>query len=562
MPNPIHEFWKLAVASGLFAPAAAQQLHAAFAGLKGAAQQANPASLAEWLIAQGKLTRYQASVLLAGHPGPFVFGDFVLCERIESGRLAQVFRAKYKGTRGALVMFAAQLPHAETDPDLVVEQTRTAIAIKSPHVNRVHQFVAHQALPFIVIEDLKGESLREFLAGQKPTFEMACHIGFQAALGLAEIHAQHAVHGNLCPENLWIDPSSHTVKLLQFPLACAVNEAERLRPPSIDYLAPELAMPERVADALTDIYALGCILYELIAGRVPFPGGSAEQKLPRHQREIPQRLDALISSVPEEVADLVAEMLDKEPWLRAQTASHVAHLLAPFVSGTPPRTARPPKREHTPLALAVEPAPDSDWEPSFVVRNAATTELAAKPKRRISNTTLIGVGVAVGLVAAIVVAGLALSGDDSAVATTRPGPPAGVSASGTAGDVAEDGNSQAGQAETDSEANAEGGAPRAAPPAASAPAASAAPTVQEFKEIDDDGQTLWTSPTAGEPLTLDYAPPGAQLFLVLRPAEILADPEGTKLFDSLGPAGQWARANCGPIWVWSWPTSSNSRSPS
>ncbi len=68
--------------------------------------------------------------------------------------------------------------------------------------------------------------------------------------------------------------------------------------------------------ALTDIYALGCMLYELLTGKVPFPGGDNQQKVTRHHREIPQRLDELNPQLPAELADLVDEMLAKDPVLR------------------------------------------------------------------------------------------------------------------------------------------------------------------------------------------------------------------------------------------------------
>src|SRR5690242_18216219 len=71
MPIAIQDFWKLAVASGLLSPERCRELHAAYKNLKGAAEHANSLSLAEWLVAGGVLTRYQASLLAAGRSGPF-----------------------------------------------------------------------------------------------------------------------------------------------------------------------------------------------------------------------------------------------------------------------------------------------------------------------------------------------------------------------------------------------------------------------------------------------------------------------------------------------------------
>src|SRR5512147_1564736 len=79
----------------------------------------------------------------------------------------------------------------------------------------------------------------------------------------------------------------------------------------------------------------------------------------------------------------------------------------------------------------------------------------------------------------------------------------------------------------------------AAPDDTQLPAAVPQPPV--IRQIDDDGTTLWASPTAGEPLTVRYLPSGIQAYLVLRPAELLASAEGARMVDALGPSGQRAR---------------------
>ena len=604
MPISINEFWKLAVASGLLTPARCKELHAAFAGMKGAARQANTLSLSEWLVSGGVISRYQASLLAAGRPGPFVFGDFVISDRIETGRLSRVFRATSKSGQHALLVFAAQLPEDADGIETIAERTHAAIAIHSPHVSRVHQFVDGPPHSFIVVQDLQGQSLREYLAQQKLSLETACRVGFHAALGLVAMHAQKSVHGKLCPENIWIEPSG-TAKLLQFPLAPSATPQERLELPLADYLAPELRSPQQAASDLADIYGLGCTLYELIAGRVPFPGGTGQQKLERHRSEIPQRLDRLVLGVPEELADLVAEMIDKEPLLRCSTASQVAHLLAPFAddwgsqqrrAGPPrpdggltpgygawkapdwksppqqtrsgPRPADRPKDEPAPkgplvsdsLAAAADgasakgaarvkqaatdsifntadfdpaqlsalspaenpSAAQTPWEVPLPVRQPVGSPIAKPANRRLSNTALVGGGVGLALVAAIIVAGLLVSSQDDRAEKTLPPP--------TTAEGAERGGNRN--------------------PGAAAPASGAQPQTVNAKtsskpavsEVEDDGQTLWVSPTAGEPLDLNYLPSGAQVFMILRPAELLESSEGAKLFDALCPAGELAKS--------------------
>ncbi len=113
MTISINDFWRLAIASSLLSTARAKQLHGEFSRVKGATQQANVATLTQWLVANGTLTRYKASLLAAGRPGPFVFVDYVIRERIDGGRLARLFRATRGGTLAVLLVFTAQLPALE-----------------------------------------------------------------------------------------------------------------------------------------------------------------------------------------------------------------------------------------------------------------------------------------------------------------------------------------------------------------------------------------------------------------------------------------------------------------
>jgi serine/threonine protein kinase len=604
MPISINDFWRLAIASGLLSTARAKQLHGEFSRMKGAAQQGNVATLTQWLVANGALTRYQASLLAAGRPGPFVFGDYVISERIDGGRLARLFRATRGGTQPVLLVFTAQLPALNEWPDYVAEQSQEATRIESPHVVRVLTFVAESSHTFTVVEDLRGQSLREQLAGDKEklTWEQAARIGFQAALGLVATHEKKSGHGKLCPENLWIDPNG-TVKLMQFPLAPAASPAERLELPMADYLAPELRDPEQSASGVADIYALGCILFELIAGRVPFPGGAVKQRLERHAAEIPQRLDRLVPGVPEELADLVAEMIDKEPLLRCRTASQVAHLLAPFATDvaenarrrpgppkagpgaltpgygawsapawqppprqsprspqpSPPTTAEQPATE--PAAKPSSPArpgpaaekrpaskgkrieqppepgwaaaaeiefpeastlaigedsssPDEPWQVPLVPRRTHDAAQGTSGARRWSKSLLIMASVGLASLVAIIVTALLVFRGDGAGDT----PPAAIS-----------------------EVKPVAATPSSTPESLAPQSPANAKTSEQMIE-PDDGTALWIAPAAGEPLSLNYLPSGSQVFLVLRPADLLASAEGAKLLDALGPAGERARA--------------------
>ncbi|MEX0676315.1 MAG: protein kinase [Pirellulales bacterium] len=581
----IDDFWKLVAASELISPSECEELHAAFAGLRGAARQANARSLAEWLVATGKLTRYQAALLSAGRPGPFVFGPFVITDRVENGRLARFYRATYNGSQQALLVFLAQLTDDANQHEQLAELAQAAAAVKNPHVSRTYRAVRHRSQTFIVVEGLEGESLEELRARQRIARPAACQLGFQLALGLVAMHSEHLVHGSVCPRNIWIDTSG-TAKLLQFPLVPTEGQLNRRELPLVDYLAPELADAGEPATPLTDIYGLGCTLFELVAGRPVFAGGTPQQKSARQRAEFPQRLDKLHPEIPEELADLVAEMLAKDPLLRCQTASQVAHLLAPFTAGHKQRGGHPPKRDPSGLApgygawqapewqspprqagqaplasQSLPPAVESggrdtpsvvgpqtgavEIEPAIFVgtarrdksssRQAAidmplvvTTDPAASlgtlPERRLSKSAWISIGAGL-VVVALVVAGAVLANRSERMANTTSSK-SDNAPTAPASEVSPE----------ESKDHSEGEAGLRAPADSEPGAATSAPAVNV---VDDDGQTLWVSPTAGRPLDVAYLPSGTQVVLVLRLAELLDTPEGSKLLDALGPGGKW-----------------------
>ena len=567
MPTSIDEFWKLAIAARLFDAATCKQLQAEFAADYDGAVAADATALSRWLVQSKTLSRYQASVLLSGRPGPFVFGDFVIIARIESGRLARLFRAVYKRKQPVLLVFAPSGGTGESPDAAIMEQFDVARAIQSPHVARVYQYESTSP-PFFVIEDLRGASLRALLDQSKPSLEDAYRIAWHAALGLSAMHDKDAMHGALCSANVWIH--GPTAKLLQFPLSVPARGAKRLRGAAVDYLAPELADASCAADRTSDIYALGCVTYEAFAGHVPFAGGSDEERLARHLSETPPRLDRVASGVDTAVAELVSAMLAKSPGSRVRNARDVADALEsivpsvcqspsaapvsgdeestdaecsaaseaetspsplPNVASSRPRS--PAKKRPDPstpaakplaTAIPIPPAPEStaadEAVRSIVVSDplddrAAGISSSVRSRRRLS-APVIGVGAGLVLVVVVALAAWLTMGG-----ANDPQQPRSTAGGGTT-------NENVSVARPTPGASADADEPSAAPSAAPA---------NHVTAIDDDGSTLWISPTEGQPLDVRYIPSSAQVILALRPAELLALEEGAKVIDALGPAG-------------------------
>jgi serine/threonine-protein kinase len=582
MPYPIQEFWKLAVESQLYSPEECQRLTGSFSQIKGAMETGNAFTLSEWLISQRVLTRYQAKVLLARRPGPFVYGEYKVQDRIDSGRLQGLFRAIHIATRHPVCLCFLSGPQLHDPPTMArLKQTLAAAAnVQHPHVMRLYQLVDLEAYKFAVLPDLQGRSLDEFLnaRGAFPTAE-ACRLARQAALGLAELHKNGQVHGEIRPENLWLD-AANNVKLLGLPLS-----RDPLAGPSTvaaaDYVAPELASNRWPPTPLSDLYALGCTLYHLLTGQPPFPGGDAQEKLRRQTQEQPPLANQVNPQVPPPVAQVVAYLMAKDPASRYQQASHAADALSPYIDpkGREPVTEpvnaqgrayedwlsrqQPPSRaavvapaapvaavvpppQQIPVAAAAPPvmAPAAVYS-SIPVAAPVMTAAVAQPA--------VAVQAAPAFMPMAAPASSAVAASRSSLAEQRSarrqqerhnkliiGVGSGVLAlvvafllwSGSRkpkDDVVE---KPIETPPTTVAATSKGGVTTpAARPVEPVVAIPAAPPEEPIVAL---GEPLWESPTNGPRLDFQYLPGNAQMFLSLRPAEIWANADGRLVLTSLG----------------------------
>jgi len=339
MSVSIPEFWKLVIDSRLLSAAECQKLGEEFGYVKGAAKQGNTRTLAEWLISRNVMSRYQTKILLGGRPGPFVYEDYKLYDRIDQGPLAGMFRAVHGPTRHPVILHFLSGPVTQNLQlwNAAASRTQAQCALVHPHVVRCHELVILAAYKFVVLEGLQGETVDQVLAAAGGRFAMpeACRIARQASLGLAQLHQTGQVFGDVRPASLWMEPGGN-VKLPHDPLRSPSPIDLKAFDPTgcllarADYLAPELTQPGKSPDALTDVYGLGCTLYHMLSGRPPFPGGSVTQKMGRHATEAIEPLDQ-VSGIPQPVAQIVAYMMAKNPSVRYQSAADVASALGQFV---------------------------------------------------------------------------------------------------------------------------------------------------------------------------------------------------------------------------------------
>ena len=143
-----------------------------------------------------------------------------------------------------------------------------------------------------------------------------------------------------------------------------------------DYIAPEQAVDARTADIRADVYSLGCTLYHLLTGRVPFPGGTLTEKLLRHQQAEPDAIERLCPDVAPGLARVVRRMMAKRPQDRYQTPGEVAGALVPFASpaaALPEALAAP-----TAESLRGSDTPTKTWAPRGAPSAATTPRRSAR----------------------------------------------------------------------------------------------------------------------------------------------------------------------------------------
>jgi tRNA A-37 threonylcarbamoyl transferase component Bud32 len=258
--------------------------------------------------------------------------------------MGQVFKARHRLMRRVVALKFIR-KELLTDPEALQRFRREIqMAAKLSHPNVVAAFDAEQIGErcCLVMEYCEGESLASLVSQQGPLpVAQACTLIRQAALGLQHAYEHGLIHRDIKPENLL--KSGATLKILDMGLArlqtvdgtaSGLTLTQRgVIMGTPDFIAPEQAKDLALADIRSDLYSLGCTFYFLLAGRVPFLGGTLVEKLLRHQVETPPPLQQLRPDVPTAVSAIVVRMMAKDPANRFQTPGETAAALEPFAAG-------------------------------------------------------------------------------------------------------------------------------------------------------------------------------------------------------------------------------------
>jgi serine/threonine-protein kinase len=274
--------------------------------------------------------------------GQMVGGRYELLRRIGKGGMGVVYEADHTGL-GKRVAVKLLLDKYTDDPEVVARfqrEARTASAIGDEHIVEVTDAGQHEdGRSYIVMELLEGGSLAEVLdaCGPMPAAR-AVHIVRQVLRGLGAAHAKGIVHRDMKPENVFLVSKGDRVdfvKIMDFGISKFMMSTEsKVRLTATGavigtpvYMAPEQAMALGEVDARVDLYAVGVMLYELLAGHPPFQAPSYIALVTQHLNLPPPPLGAERPDLPRSLVGAVHHALEKDPAHRFQTAADMAQAI-------------------------------------------------------------------------------------------------------------------------------------------------------------------------------------------------------------------------------------------
>jgi len=226
-------------------------------------------------------------------------------------------------------------------------EARAIAALSHRSILAVHDHGVEDDLAYTVMELLEGETLAERLERGALAWRETAALGFEIAEGLAAAHAKGIVHRDLKPDNVFVTADGHA-RILDFGIARLVEPGEGARARTdtgivvgtLGYMSPEQARGERVGPA-SDLFALGCVLYEMAAGAAAFRRATTAEAVAAILRDPPPPLPAPLHSLPEGLRVSIERCLQKDPTARPASAREVSEWLRPLAltgAGATPAT--------------------------------------------------------------------------------------------------------------------------------------------------------------------------------------------------------------------------------
>lgn len=325
--------------------------------------------------------------MTAAAEAPLLNKRYKLLRPIGQGGMAVVYKAQDLSL-GRVVAVKILRDNLTGDPEFLARfqhEARAAANLAHPNIVTVHDFGRDGGRYYIVMEHIEGKDLKSYIKENGPlTIDQAIDLAIQICAGVGYAHRAGLVHCDIKPQNMLVT-SDGRIKITDFGIARALASIQPGETTDVVWGSPQYYSPEQAAGEhptpASDVYSIGVVLFEMLAGRLPFVASSQQQLAMMHLREEPPRLSLFNPSVPDTLELIVHKVLAKEPSARYRTADQLGRILisyrqegeghtGPLSASTPPAgvpaSQRPPVAATVAagtMAAAQQPAADALAEP-------------------------------------------------------------------------------------------------------------------------------------------------------------------------------------------------------